>query len=175
MKFQCQTAIGTVDFSVCQCEIKFNLIEFGRLLDPVYCKAASKTVIPNALEPSMNTKFYSALFIALLQTSVFAETYTCASDLSHLNRAGEVEIINYTRNGNDFYSKSNNGVFKFEVIYESNTDILLMNSFQGENEAGFLMAGINKINNQYINNYIRSGDVVNRQITKPTGGKCLLN
>ena len=123
----------------------------------------------------MNKFFLPTLFFFALQTSVKAESYICASELSQLNRAGEVEIINYTRNGDYFYSKSKNGVFKFEVVYESKTDILLMNFLQGETEAGFLMAGISKLNNNFINYYIKSGDVVNREVTKATGGKCLPN
>lgn len=121
----------------------------------------------------MNKFFFQLSFFLVLHTSALAEIYTCAG--GNLNRAGEVEIINYSRNGNYFYSKSKNGVFKFEIVYESKTDILLMNFLQGENEAGFLMAAISKLNNNYINYYIKSSDIVNREITRPTGGKCLPN
>ena len=123
----------------------------------------------------MNTKFFSALFFLFLTASAIAETYTCASDLSHLNRSGDVEIIKYTRNGNYFNSKSRNGTFNFQVVYESNTDILLMSPVQGNNDAGFLMAAISKLNNNYINYYFKSGDFINRDLKDPTGGKCLLN
>jgi len=123
----------------------------------------------------MNKLFFQLSFFLIVHTSAIAESYICASELGNLNRAGEVEIINYSRNGNYFYSKSKNGVFKFEIVYESKTDILLMNFLQGETEAGFLMAAISKLNNNYINYYIKSSDIVNREITRPTGGKCLPN
>ena len=91
----------------------------------------------------------------ILSQSAFSETYSCSSELSNFGRPGEVETIAFIRSGNFFLSnsKQRRGVPN-KILLDSNTDIILYQLFQSDDDAGLLVTMINKKSMKYKQEYL---------------------
>jgi len=95
------------------------------------------------------------LFLTLFSSMIFAETYSCAAELSNFNRSGQVENHVYTRKNSFFivnsaFSKNE----KFNILYESNTDLMLYTIDQHSKDASIFITVINKLNLKFRQEFL---------------------
>ena len=84
------------------------------------------------------------LILTLLSFSVFSETYVCSQELSGIGRPGEIETIQFKREGRNFVNVN------LGIIYEVSEDSSLI--FLTSKELGMRFVDIviiNKINKEW--------------------------
>jgi hypothetical protein len=105
---------------------------------------------------------------------VRAETYTCSAELSRYGRAGETETNAYVRKGSFFERNGKTGKRKFEVVFESDTDIVLTNISQYSKEASVYLAIINKTTSTYMESFNVVSKAKDSEIpSPPLWGNCI--
>ena len=114
------------------------------------------------------------IYLLLVTSQVFAESYYCTAELSILNRPGETESKVYKRDGSHFKRISSiNGIRKFEIIKETGNFIILTRTYEYPD---IFVTIIHKENMEFAENYVSLDcedlDGCNSPILK---GKCLLD
>ena len=110
------------------------------------------------------------LYVLLFSSSLIAETYVCSMELSRWNRAGEIETKTLKRNGNLFLF---NGDWEFDIVAESQEQIILFNYLLNSNFATYTIM-LNKKTLEFTENYMSIEDSKENESEPLVYGKCII-
>ena len=115
-------------------------------------------------------KIILTFFVIFFSSSLVAETYVCSMELSRWNRAGEIETKTLKRNGNLFLF---NGDWEFDIVAESQEQIILFNYLLNSNFATYTIM-LNKKTLEFTENYMSIEDSKENESEPLVYGKCII-
>jgi hypothetical protein len=112
-----------------------------------------------------------------LPGAVTAESFTCEADLTRYGRPGQTEIKIYQREGGRFIRKSTqkSGSTYMNVVFESDTDIVLMEPIQERKQLYLFITMLNKFSDEYYETYFSVSNGKNPESNLPIWGKCMMH
>lgn len=118
-------------------------------------------------------KIAAIFFTLLFSFNAFAETYSCSGSLAKYGRPNESEIKTFQRMGSFFLKVSENGKYKFKILYESNDSLVIYQAEQYSWGASLYTTLIHKKNLQFIESYSSFLDIESNNSPQMTG-KCIV-